>query len=138
MSAQVLTVEAAKNAKIDVIENELETRLVLQIAAGNADGDDRLSRFQHQGRTQGDAWPLAGSNDVRVSGPCIQTDQPTPMNDARISCRTSGAAQSARRCCHHISPAVHYGKGRGAALGWERSQRFLDRLHFIRIARTKF
>ena len=126
--------------ELDGIQQQLQAHLVLMIAPGHADGDDRLALLEDDGGRQGDSRPFAGSHHVGVALPGVQADQASPVGDTGASALIHLAAPPAGRGRHHVAPAVghHAGGGIAGPSNTPRSllARHLDRAHAMGISRT--
>src|ERR1700733_5210091 len=65
-----------REPKINEVQKHLQRGLVLAVAAGHADRDDRLAVLEDQRGRQGDAWAFAGLDAVRQAFPGVEALQP--------------------------------------------------------------
>src|SRR5262249_40941107 len=74
-----------RHPEVDHFENQLDRRLVLEVAAGNRDGRYRLTVLEEQRWRQRNSRPLAGLDRIRMSFPGMEPRQAASVNDARLS-----------------------------------------------------
>src|SRR4051812_30692486 len=74
-----------RHGELDEVEQQLEGRLVLQIAPGDADRKDRRAVLEHECRGQGDARTLSGLDTVRMPRGRVETAQAVAVGDARAA-----------------------------------------------------
>src|SRR5207248_2254771 len=91
-------------AEFDDIEEQLQRRLVLAVAAGHADGERRPAVLQSERWRERDAWTLAGLNAVGMARPGVEALQPAAEPDPRVADQHATEAAGRRR--HNIALAI--------------------------------
>ena len=103
------------HSEIDDIENDLQRRLILHIAAGNADGQKRLAVSHHQRGRQRCSGTFTRPDRIGMSPPGVVDHQSTAMRNAGMSAGTGVAAEPAGCRDNHISPTISRHAGGCAA-----------------------
>ena len=125
--------------KLDKIKEQIQGCLILQIATGDADRQNRAAIFQHKCGCQRNAGTLAGLDAVWVSRNRVETSQAVSKADARRATHTFFAVDVGRGCSsNYIAPAVSNNTGGRSTNPWAKHATRLQRLHVLYIARTGF
>ena len=83
--------------KLHKVEQEVQSRLILQVTASHANGQHGCAILEHHRRRQGNAGPLARRDAVGVSGSRVEAAQAVAIRDACAAGAASVIDVRARR-----------------------------------------
>ena len=101
-----------QHAEFDMVKQHVQCRLILEIAPGNTDRDDRLAIFQDERWRQRDAGTFAGLDTVRMSGRSVQAANAISLRDTRWPRFVAGKITTGRRG-YDITPTIRHDTCRG-------------------------
>ena len=120
--------------EINVFEEKLQGRLILQIAPGDRDSQNRTAAFENKRGSESDARPLAGCDAIRMACPGVEAGQARAVDDAGVAGGTRRTAQPAGSGGDYVAPAIRHAHDGGTARGTGRRPWLLEGPHTIGIA----
>ena len=86
------------HAKFNMVENAIESRLILQIAARYADGNDTFAVFKDYCRRERDARAFAGLDTVRMAWCGVKAPESVAVCHSQLATDRVRSVAAGRRC----------------------------------------
>ena len=123
------------HAEFNMVENAIESRLILQIAARYTDGNDAFAFFKDYCGRERDARAFAGLDTVRMARCSVEAPESVAVRYSQLATdRVRSVA--AGRGCHQVPPTIGYDTGSCASGSRPLRTRPLDGFHVDRVARA--